>query len=175
MKREQQIKASKEMILNGLLKLIKEKPIDSITMTEVSEVADITRMTLYRHFKTKEDILLYAFDKNLDKFTEEIKGKLQPTIYDIMLFRFRVLKESPYSAILVENNYMKKLFEVVRKKTLDMNKFEMSRRFIHDELTFNFIGGGIDAVTEKWIRDGMSPSYEEMAEKVCRLIMKIGI
>lgn len=173
MKREQQIKASKEMILNGLLKLMKEKPIDSITMTDVSEAAEVTRMTLYRHFNSKEDILLYAFDKNLNNLLIEIKQKSQPTIYDMLLFRFKALKQSPYSVILVENNYMEKLFRIVRRKTVD--KFEKSNTFLKDELTLDFIGGGIDAVTEKWIRSGMNTPYEEMTEKVCHLIMKVGI
>ena len=68
---------------------------------------------------------------------------------------------------------MGKVSKIIRKKTFD--KFEEPNKYIKDEFTLEFIGGGIDAVTEKWIRSGMTIPYEEMAEKVYHLAMKVGI
>ncbi|MCS0542790.1 TetR/AcrR family transcriptional regulator, partial [Aeromonas veronii] len=46
------------MVLKGsLMKLLKEKPIATITVKEICEVADINRSTFYAHYSDQFDLL----------------------------------------------------------------------------------------------------------------------
>ena len=46
-----------EHITDALLKLLREKPIEDISISELCELAGIGRASFYRNFNSKEDIL----------------------------------------------------------------------------------------------------------------------
>lgn len=48
---------AKECIVLALLKLIYIKPLSSITVSELCEKGGVSRMTFYRNYDSKEDIL----------------------------------------------------------------------------------------------------------------------
>ena len=47
---------TREKIVNALLTLIKEKPLSTITITELTQLAGVSRMAFYRNFSTKEEV-----------------------------------------------------------------------------------------------------------------------
>ena len=51
-----------DYITDALLILMKQKNYKDITVTEICEKAGVTRMSFYRSFKTKDDILKRWFD-----------------------------------------------------------------------------------------------------------------
>lgn len=44
---------------DALLKLLNEKPMEEITISEITDTADVARVTFYRHFNSKEDLLYF--------------------------------------------------------------------------------------------------------------------
>ncbi|QBO36858.1 TetR/AcrR family transcriptional regulator [Periweissella cryptocerci] len=48
---------SKDWIIKALLSLMQEKEYQAIKVTEIAKRAGIARLTFYRHFATKEDVL----------------------------------------------------------------------------------------------------------------------
>ena len=50
---------SKEWIAESFFDLLSVKPLNSITISEITENAELDRRTFYRHFKTKEDVISY--------------------------------------------------------------------------------------------------------------------
>jgi AcrR family transcriptional regulator len=79
MKRIKQINESKNLILEAMYKLLLTFDLDAVTMTQIAREADVVRMTLYRHFKTKEDILLYGFELSMKKLASAMdKLKILP-------------------------------------------------------------------------------------------------
>lgn len=53
------ITQSKEAIITSLFDLLSVKPLHTITISEISENAELDRRTFYRHFNTKEDVISY--------------------------------------------------------------------------------------------------------------------
>ena len=51
----------KERIADALLELLAEKPFAEVSVSEITDRADVGRATYYRHFSTKEDVLLFKF------------------------------------------------------------------------------------------------------------------
>lgn len=69
--REQRLDVRVQRTINtlekSLLKLGTEKAYDSITVAELCEAAGIRRATFYKHFKDKNDFLLFTYRKRLDQ------------------------------------------------------------------------------------------------------------
>lgn len=57
MKDNQRIALTKRLLQEALLRLMNEKPLEKITITELCEEAGINRTTFYRHFNIPNDVL----------------------------------------------------------------------------------------------------------------------
>lgn len=51
------IKHSKEYITEALLQLMKKKEYENITITDIAKRAGVTRITFYRNFNNKDDVI----------------------------------------------------------------------------------------------------------------------
>lgn len=60
-----------EHITAALLELLREKPIEEISISELCELAGIGRASFYRNFNSKEDILLAYIRKLFQEWTAE--------------------------------------------------------------------------------------------------------
>ena len=57
-----------ESITTALLELMAKKDFSKISITEIVQKAGVSRVTYYRHFDSKEDVLLTYFGIAKDKF-----------------------------------------------------------------------------------------------------------
>ncbi len=62
----------KRQIFNAILHIISEKGVSYITTTEIAKLIGITQPALYKHFKNREEIILY--------FINELKVELEKII-----------------------------------------------------------------------------------------------
>lgn len=171
MAREKQMNESRKLIEDALIRILLYKPLDKISMTEVAKEADVVRMTLYRHFKTKEEIILSIVEGKVDKLISKMGQNSKPTMYDLLLFRFRILKNSPFTEMLYQHNYLDKLLTIIRNRSIAKMYFLSISDY--KPMAIEFIGGGIDAITVKWISNGMNEPPEYMAKTIEELIIKI--
>ena len=66
---------SKEWIIESLFDMLAIKPLSSITISEISENANVDRRTFYRHFKTKNDVIkyyIYTVLKQYEKYQYQL-------------------------------------------------------------------------------------------------------
>lgn len=68
---------SRRWLQAALLALIEEKPYQAITVTDITERAEISRPTFYLHYAAKDELLLSCLDDMFDQFYEEIGGYLE--------------------------------------------------------------------------------------------------
>jgi len=68
---------AKECIVSALLQIINEKPLSSISISELCSRAGVSRMTFYRNYESKEDV----FSKHLDEIFETYKNDDVTTNY----------------------------------------------------------------------------------------------
>jgi len=168
MARKNQINESKELITKALIRLLNEKSLTAISMTDIANEAEVVRMTLYRHFKSKEEIILHIVETKIDDLMKQMGGKSELTIYNLILFRFRILKVSPFTHMLYECNQLNNLFSIIRSHV--MNKLQLISPINYEPFFLEFLIGGIDKVTEKWIVEDMQIPPDEMATRVYRLM-----
>ena len=74
---------AKECIVTALLQLIYEKPLSSITISELAARAGVSRMTIYRNYDSKEDIFSTELAEVMEQYREEDARDIQGgTYYD---------------------------------------------------------------------------------------------
>lgn len=72
---------AKECVVSALLKLIYEKPLSSITISELCKLAGVSRMTFYRNYESKEDIFKKQLAELFQKYKDDGFRKPRKGIY----------------------------------------------------------------------------------------------
>ncbi len=168
MKRIKQIIKTKMTIHKALLRLLTKKDFDDITFTEIAQEANLVRMTVYRHFKEKEEIILFGLNEEASIITEKMEQLKNPTLKDLLSFRFQFIKETPFTYTMFKD---KRIFSIASQVGIQ-NWFQFADIIpkFDDPFLPTFLICGIEAITEEWAQKGMKEKPEEMAERVLKVI-----
>lgn len=61
----------KECLADALIKLLKEKPIEKITIPEISKLSGVGRTTYFRNFTSKNEMLTFKLVQLWGRWAEE--------------------------------------------------------------------------------------------------------
>ena len=61
----------KECMGTALLELMQEKPIEKISIEEMTARADVGRSTYFRYFKTKDEVLVFKIQQLWNRFAQD--------------------------------------------------------------------------------------------------------
>ncbi len=61
---------TKALLLNSFFELASSKPINKISVREISEQCGVTSQTFYNHFKDKYDLIFWAHKQRVDEIAE---------------------------------------------------------------------------------------------------------
>lgn len=80
---DKRVVKTKQILQQALLTLLREKSLENIEIQAITERANTARVTFYRHYGTKEELLLDA----LEGFYEELKTELgAPSVERVLNF-----------------------------------------------------------------------------------------
>ena len=156
---------SQHMIADALFSLMKRKPFQQITVTEVCDEANLGRKTFYRNFDLREDVI----DFWLDLRCEECRKVLLPVPAEERLYHYCIFLKK-YMAELI-TLYQNGLHPLVEKKFSVFMPYTMplwSEDPVEQEYRSQYIIAGIDAIIRVWVARGFQESVEEVAEIVKR-------
>lgn len=88
------IQKTKNAISEALVSLIRNNSYEEITVQEIAAVCNISRRTIYRHFKTKDEILSYGFRSCVAKLTDHISLSEDNDLHKLCLAYFRFWEEN---------------------------------------------------------------------------------
>lgn len=74
---------TKQQIIFGLFEMMMEKPYADITVKSICEKAEVSRMTFYRNFHTKEDVITGQIDMVYSTFIQRLIIQNRFTFYDV--------------------------------------------------------------------------------------------
>ncbi len=104
---------TKECIFTALLILMEKKPYEEITITDIAKKAGVSRMSYYRLYKSKDDILIQYFNEVFEDLLERAKAVGNITRYQFSLMIFQTTKENDR---LLKAVLKAKLYELVLKR-----------------------------------------------------------
>lgn len=157
MNRKQETNAFvKECITEALLKLMNEKAISDITITELVECAGVARASFYRNFASKENIIEQYLLLLIREWGTEFEAKGDPILFaQTLLEHFYRYKE--FYLLLYKHNLSSMIYENIRGACqLDLagNNFERYAKAMFAGAVFGWL--------DEWARQGMPETPEEI-------------
>ena len=149
-----------EHITDALLKLLKEKPIQEISISEIVDTAGVGRTSFYRNYETKEDVVKKYIADLIEKWDQEYKASGKSSNAELYGSLFQHLKNySEFYLLLRERNLMHLFLEVFLERNGPKSEYENMWAY-----TTVFVTYGTYGWIEEWINRGMQESAETMAK-----------
>jgi len=164
---------SKGLLSEALLLLMKKKDYDSITIKEIAEKAGVSRLTFYRNFDTKEDILKWHIDCGFQDYLAEI-SKISDVNLKSALSQCFSFWQTRSDEIIMFNQ--QKMTYVIQQP------FEFCMRTLMDRLSIlqnispaqrHFLIGGMFSAMIEWISTGHASSSDSVTEEILSMFSDV--
>ena len=153
----------RECLYTALMELMTKKPIEKIGIGELCSRAGVSRMTYYRNYRSKEDILASHLSACYDAFVERLRGEDELTLDKICLLYFTFMKEEEQFFTAMLHSRLAKIFIDELGKYMG----EVMELFLPEikppYYIMSYISGGFAKMSIDWIYNGMDVPVEEMA------------
>lgn len=164
---------TKKALMESLKKLMLQKPLNKITINDLTADCGISRMAFYYHFKDIYDLVEWSCiedasralqgKKTYDTWQEGLQQIFEAVLENkpFILNVYRSVKREQVENYLYSLTYQ--LIEgVVEEQSENLMVTEEQKKFIADFYKYSFVGVMLD-----WIKRGMKEAPEEIANMVC--------
>ncbi|WP_027090692.1 TetR/AcrR family transcriptional regulator [Thomasclavelia saccharogumia] len=171
------VRRTKKLLINHLIGLLKQKPINQISVKELTDLCDLNRGTFYLYYKDIYDMIEKLEQKIIDDLNQTLSSITITKPLDILDPFFSYIYENrDLMMALFGNNgdisFLSKLKKLVKKYIYD------NLREIHqaqnDELYnfyFQFISFGFIGICEMWFFHYKQKTPHEMAVLTEKMIV----
>jgi len=157
----------KECLQNSYFTLLEEKPADSISISEIVKLAGVSRMSFYRYYQTKEDVVKQYINDSFNDFIGTIRHDLIKNPQAAATIFFSYFRSNKLRIkILIKQGQFHLFFESFSNFLLESNLVIDSNPDIADEdlkYYYEYASGGILNLAKSWVLGEMNESDEEMA------------
>ncbi|MBP3580408.1 MAG: TetR/AcrR family transcriptional regulator [Clostridia bacterium] len=169
----------------ALISLLKKKPFEYITVSEICEMAGVNRSTFYLHYETIADLLhetaRYLLDDFLSYFTNDVKS-ISFNLADCELDELFFIRDkylTPYLTYIKEHKQVfgtmlshvhtfrfedvyKRMFENIFNPILDRFHYPYQDR----KYVMMYYLNGINALVLEWLKDDCEKSIDEVSKMI---------
>jgi AcrR family transcriptional regulator len=180
------VKRTRKYLKDALLSLIKEKGFEAITVSDITEAAEINRATFYQHYHDKYDLLdktiddmlfslgTYVAPKNLEDVTEK-EGMIP-----IFLRMFEFISEHAFffQVMMGENKipfFQHRFINMIHqfmKEKLDQLYPDPAHMKMPKEIFIYYISFANLGLITYWLESDMKYSEKFMAKQLSELMEK---
>lgn len=173
---DRRVRKTKQLLCEAFISLLKQKPIDKISVTELCRTADINRGSFYAHYTDVYDLL----DKTEDAVFAHLCAAVRECNYTECDFS---LINNIIETIKKERAFCDALFGKHGSKLFLDKCCEVSRQDITDEwhrefpsldsrvlnVTYTFMVKGSLGIIEEWVNNDFSAPCELVSSAICEI------
>ena len=176
--RDRRVTKTKNSIQNAYLRLLKRKGTEKITISDIAREADIDRKTFYLHYTSAEDIIReYAEEKTRELLARLTIKSFFSLSFDRKIFAREVngmLREHlEFCRMIAGNPSLGFFWNEVQDVTVDVLSEIYARHSKLPEsdlrIQVSFFVAGAMYVYQRWLRDEIPCSMEELGDKVSQI------
>ena len=182
------VRNTKRRLREGLLKLLEEKPINEVTVRELTELADVNRGTFYFHYQDIYDLLRSMEKDFFEQFDRTLSGDLpalevedgailaaEGTPYLHAVFSF-IDENRTFCRIMLSPHGDMQFVELVMKRIDSQCRFFWQILAPEaDEARYGmynaFIINGCVGLIREWVNDRRDLTVENICELTATLIL----
>lgn len=167
------VQRTQALLKDGLTELMQTKPVQNITVRELTDYVNLNRGTFYLHYKDIQDLLENMENDMLDEFVEitnahqpqDMNGKPFPLICNLYKF---LEKNSDFVKLILVNNqeqtFKNRLKDIIRERCMnDWVEVFANTDSRLSELYSSYVLSGCIGIIENWVQNGTPQTPEELA------------
>ncbi|HIT89368.1 MAG TPA: TetR/AcrR family transcriptional regulator [Candidatus Merdenecus merdavium] len=160
---------SKESLALALIYLMEKKDYNDITVTDLAKRAGVSRLTFYRNFETKEQILVWHIEKGFQEYMDSLVKleKMDLSSALILCFEFWNTRKKEILIFIQQNMSYIFLQPFDRCMVLMLNKIGVAGHFTETQKQFLIGGMFMDMIT--WIQTGQKKSPHEVTKEILEM------
>lgn len=163
---------TKQALEASLKHMLLKKPLDKITIRDITDDCGISRMAFYYHFKDIYDLVEWSCvedasralngKRTYDTWQEGLLQIFEAVLENkpFILNAYRCISRDQMERFLFQLTYQL-IRGVVEEQSKGVDISEEDKAFIAGFYKYSFVGLMLD-----WIRQGMSDDYQKLAEKI---------
>ena len=170
---------SKESIRESFLSLLIQKPISDISITEISEVANVNRKTFYANYKSINEIIDEFVDETVKQFKEMMQNsnisddlknpyvileKLNELIYKNYVV-FDYILRSDLSTLFIE-----KIISTLKDQITAIMNINFIGNHEKNDVIFSYVSGGIVFVYKNWFLSNRTQSLSDVSKSLVSIM-----
>ncbi|MDI9491204.1 MAG: TetR/AcrR family transcriptional regulator [Clostridiaceae bacterium] len=180
---------TKKALHKSLSNKLKYKKLKQISVSEITDQANINRSTFYLHYSNLDDLYLEIEEYLYEQYQEKLKEfqakidfmkidqqSLETEEAELLKQTFAFLQiNKEYSAVILEessaNSFLNKIVKQGEKVYLLKQKTKLAPSDkVETKYSYTFTSNGLVAVIKQWLADGMIESPEEMSKLAYKLL-----
>jgi AcrR family transcriptional regulator len=175
---DRRIRRTKVRIKQALIKLLLSKDLKDITVSELTELADVNRGTFYLHYRDVGELFHQIEGEVVEEFSRYIvtyknRSALlrMPVLGD--LFHYVTMNEEICRALLrsPDSTFITQLFELSRPRSpAEFRRYYKNWDETYCDYYYDFICYGAFAMLRRWLETGMKESVEQITLMVEKMI-----
>lgn len=168
---DRRVKYTKMVLCKSLLELMKEQPINKITVTDICRKADINRNTFYTHYATQFDLLASIESSLYEEIKNTVERSLNAGTINVLLLEIcqSIVANGDMCKILFSEhgnkNFLKRIVYIAHDRSIAIWKSQAkfaNTKLLEDLYTFS--SNGSVAIIQEWVINGMKESPKDIAQ-----------
>lgn len=171
---DRRILRTQQSLGDALVDLTLKIGYDSITIKALTKQANIGYATFFRHFKSKDELLMYVLQSVLDDLLGLMKSDMSPYEQAVVMFDYVKHNSRTYRVFIDiprDSDLFKATYDTVAT-TIRESYIARDENHIPMEIAVNHIVTSITELIRWWIVNDMEISSEKMALIQSELIIK---
>lgn len=161
---------SAEVIENGLIEILKKKPIQEVTIADIHRACGVSRATFYRLFDTPNDVLAYRCHLAFESIRDGMKACKFKEQKEVIPFFFRCcLEHDELFHMLFKNNLLDLCQEeLLKNEDLVRATFTKASSFTPAQWNYliTILAGMMPSVLQVWYQNGKQETAEDLFENI---------
>ena len=161
---------SKQYMVEALLALMREKPYNLISVKDITEKAGVARLTFYRNFETKEDIIRHHLQIGFDSYMEEVKQAEQLDLKHILTRCYTFWEGQREEILLFSAQNLGWLLREPFADCLQEILWQIGLMNRYSYFQQQFLIGGMFSDMLAWVSDPRGRTPEDMATEILEIL-----
>ncbi|MBQ2828093.1 MAG: TetR/AcrR family transcriptional regulator [Clostridia bacterium] len=162
------IKRTQKLLEEAMFDLLKEKPVEKITPTELCKKATVNRNTFYSHYASISEFYESIENNLIDTVDTSLEGS--KTAVQAITILCTMLKSNPKLSNIIFSKHLSS--KIMNRVFVLTNKFNMQKMSSetnnltdnYKQMLSSYTIMGSAAALECWVKNGMKEAPEEIAE-----------
>lgn len=150
----------------ALLQLMADKPFSRITVAELAERAGVSRLTFYRNYASKEEVLTAYFDGLFDEYFQEMGNEGWPSLREALIRCFESWQAHADDTRLLIRNGLSDLIHQPFGRYLDQVLDRVRPPIALTHTQRRFVVGGLFFVLVDWLEESDGRTADDLAGQI---------